>query len=210
MQKYPFSRCDAYQLSEYITVLPALSSPLSADVFIVRGASRHWIFDVGNHPDHAADLIQIHGHKAIFLSHFHPDHMGNLGLIEDCDIFCGAHTRKYTDRSVMIIQNPVVFHDGIELKCFPVPSSHAKGCIGLEIDGEYAFLGDATYCTMKGGKAVYNVNLLKELIDLIRNLHASWLLTSHSIPLIRSKEEVLGELLAVYNRRTPHFPYVEA
>ncbi|MBQ5357539.1 MAG: hypothetical protein IIU57_04860, partial [Oscillospiraceae bacterium] len=90
---------------------------------------------------------------------------------------------------------------------FPLPSSHAKGSLGMEI-GDYAFLGDATYSTMKQGKVCYNASVLKEEIAVLENLSAKFFLISHDEKFIRPKEKIIEELEEIYKKRDPKESYI--
>lgn len=71
----------------------------------------------------------------------------------------------------------------------------------MEIDNEYAFVGDALYCRIKDGCRIYNAQLLKEEITVLKNLKASLLLVSHYGGMIRSKADVIAELESIYQMR---------
>ena len=96
-----------------------------------------------------------------------------------------------------------------ELHIFPLPSSHAKGCLGLEVDGTYAFVGDALYCKEKGGEYVYNAQLLKDEIEVLKNLRSRYLLVSHYDGFLREKDEVIAELEEIYKRREKNSAYIK-
>ena len=97
------------------------------------------------------------------------------------------------------------FENGIHL--FPIPSCHAKGCVGLEYEG-YAFLGDATYSTIKENRVAYNAGVLKEMIAVLKSLQADWFLLSHSEPFAKPKAEVLAQLEKIYALRDRQEPYI--
>ena len=82
-----------------------------------------------------------------------------------------------------------------------MPSSHTKGSLGLEVDGEYAFIGDALYSKVKDGYYIYNAQLLKNEIQVLSALRAPNLLVSHFKGLIREKVAVIDELRTIYGMR---------
>ena len=104
-------------------------------------------------------------------------------------------------------ESDMFFDDGEKIHIFPLPSSHAKGSLGMEI-GDYAFLGDATYSTMKQGKVCYNASVLKEEIAVLKNLSAKFFLISHDEKFIRPKEEIIEELEEIYKKRDPKESYI--
>ncbi len=195
------------QITNKISYIKATDNPLSADIGIVEGNEYCWIFDVGNCEEARLKLSNIQKPKAVVLSHFHPDHIGNLDKISYDKLYCGDNTFKYT-KTGEIITNDCFFEDGVSVHLFKIPSCHAKGSIGMEIDGEYAFWGDAAYCTAKGGNAVYNTQLLLEQIRLLKKLSSKYILLSHKENLVREKDVVLKFLCSIYDRRMQGEPYI--
>lgn len=194
------------RIADQIFYLPATEKPLSADVGIVCCGEERWIFDVGASEEAAAAVNGLPGHKKVVLSHFHPDHTGNIASVKYDALYAGAYTCKKLGTGEAVCEHRY-FENGIHL--FPLPSSHAKGCVGLEYGG-YAFLGDGTYSAAKGGRAVYNAGLLRELIVTLEALSAEWVLQSHSEPFLCPKAEVVAELREIYARRDVKEPFVFA
>lgn len=201
------------RISDRLSCLPGTEQPLCADVGIVYGDSRIWLFDVGSCSAMAQTICALPGPKNAVLSHFHPDHSANHAACGCETIFCSASTGRYlrADEGAPVIETisePLTLHDGVELRIFPLPSCHAKGSLGLEVDGRYAFVGDALYSTVKAGRAAYNVSLLKQTIDTLKALRAENLFVSHRTPILCEKRTVLAELEALYARRCPGEPYI--
>ena len=197
-------------LTERISYVPATEEPLSADVGIVRGKEYTWLFDVGSSREMATVVENLpedfSKRKNIVISHFHPDHMANWNRISHEEVYQGKNTFGYTHEG-MVVEEPLTLEDGIKLYLFPIPSSHAKGCLGLVV-GEYAFLGDATYCTHKKDQAVYNAGLLLEQIRILETLPVKYFLLSHQKEFSRPKEKILAELREIYSRRKKDDPYI--
>lgn len=203
------------KISPIISYLPASEPPLSADVGVISFGNTVWIYDVGSN-DEAACLIngikKENKEIRIVLSHFHADHIANLSrlCLLSCDkIYCGGFTGKKLggtgNADIVVVDKDLYFDEGIHL--FPVPSSHAKGCVGLETDG-FAFLGDSTYCEVKNGKVVYNAGQLQGLIRTLKALGADKLLLSHNQPLACDREEKISELEEIYSGREKDEPYI--
>lgn len=188
-------------ITEQIGYIPASDVPLSADVGIVRTPSGVWLFDVGAREDVRFDAANV---ERIVLSHFHPDHVSALSGYPEVPVLGSRETVKHTRRGE-IVTGDLFFDD---LHVFPLPSSHAKGCLGLEIAGEYAFVGDGLYCRRADGRLCWNVSLLHDQIALLKRLSADKLLLSHRPGMIRQKQDVLAELEAVYARRTKNEPEI--
>ncbi len=190
------------RISDKISYIEAAEDPLSADVGIVRSDGGVWLFDVGNGENRLPSSGD--GYRVV-LSHFHPDHTGNLDKIPLCELYVSRETQKHVKKGTLVTED---LYFG-SLHVFPIPSSHAKGCLGLEVDGTYAFVGDALYCTGKKGRYVYNAQLLKDEINVLKKLRAPYLLVSHHKGLVRSKEDVIAELRAIYESRTANDPEIE-
>lgn len=201
------------RISDRLSCLSGTEQPLCADVGIVYGDSHIWLFDVGSSNTMAQAICALPGPKNAVLSHFHPDHSANYAACGCETVFCSASTGRHlrADEGAPVIEplsEPLTLHDGVELHIFPLPSCHAKGSLGLEVDGRYAFVGDALYSTVKEGRPAYNVSLLKQTIDALKALRAETLLISHHKPFLREKHTVLAELEALYARRSPGEPYI--
>ncbi|MBR3610431.1 MAG: hypothetical protein IKL57_03050 [Oscillospiraceae bacterium] len=194
------------RINEHISYIKASENPLSADIGIIEGEKFLWIFDLGADESAAEFLNGIKKRKNAVISHFHPDHMGNLEHVKLNEVYLGANTFKYAKLG-NVVDEDIFIDDGIKLHIFPLPSSHAKGSLGLET-GDYAFLGDATYATMKQGRVCYNSSVLKEEIAVLENLSAKYFLISHDERFIRSKEEVIAELKEIYKKRDPKESFI--
>ena len=197
---------DIIKITDRISYIKATENPLSADVGIVEGDEFIWLYDIGTDESVPISLMIFEKPKNAVLSHFHPDHMGNLEHVDLNEIYLGANTFKYAKRG-KVIDKDVFIDDGIKIHIFPISSSHAKGSLGMEI-GDYAFLGDATYSTMKQGKACYNSSVLKEEISVLKNLSAKFFLISHDEKFIKSKEKIIAELEEIYSRRDPKESFI--
>lgn len=188
---------NAIRINEKISYIPASENPLSADIGIIRDGDAAWLFDVG---DGAESISGLEKCDYVVLSHFHRDHTGNVGLISAREIFGSGETCRHIAGGTEIRESRTIGN----LSIFPLPSSHAKGCLGLEIDGTYAFVGDGLYSKVKNGCYIYNAQLLLEEIRVLKALHAPFLLVSHYPGMIRSRDEVIAELEEIYAMRIPN------
>ena len=193
---------DAIVIDDRISYIEATEDPLSADIGMVRGDEVTWLYDLGSDERRIASL---QGEYNVVLSHFHQDHVGNYGRVGVRELYLSKETYAHL-RQGTIVSGEISVGD---LRIFSIPSSHAKGCLGLEVDGKYAFVGDAMYGREKNGKYVYNAQLLKDEIEVLKKLRAPWLLVSHYKGLIRRKEEVIAELEEIYQRRVKGEPLIE-
>lgn len=190
-------------INEKISYIEASNNPLSADIGIIKDGQTIWLYDVGC-GEHSLNEISKCPVNVV-LSHFHQDHTGNIEQIQADAVYASKETCSHIGKGTIVEED--LYIGGIHI--FPLPSSHCKGSVGMEIDGQYAFVGDGLYCRAKAGEYVYNAQLLKEEIELLRGLQASYLLVSHHEGLVRSKEEVLAELELIYSEREKGNPFIK-
>ena len=181
-------------INEKISYLESSDHPLSADIGIIRENGKTWLYDVGCGEHNIATLKDEYN---IVLSHFHQDHISNIDKIHHNEIYLSKETYKRVSEGTIVEQDQYLDN----LHIFPIPSSHAKGCIGLEIDKTYTFVGDALYSKPSKNGGIYNVQLLKEEINVVKALKSPYLLVSHFKGLIRNKDEVITELEEIYKKR---------
>lgn len=182
------------RVNDKISYIASSDTPLSADIGIIQSENGIWLFDVGADERAISDLTSNYN---IVLSHFHQDHIGNIDKIQAKEIYVSKVTCDHVHKGTVVTDD---FYIG-GLHIFPLPSSHTRGCLGLEVDNTYAFVGDALYSKVKNGNYVYNAQLLKDEIEVLKKLQARFLLVSHYAGLIRKREDVIAELETIYSLR---------
>ena len=238
------------KITDRIFYIPSCEKPLSADVGIVRGDKRVYLFDAGSTPETLEFLHSLNGNCDIVVSHFHGDHTwwltghkkGDEGMEEGDElsltyerprfgrIYVGSYTSRYIPDGEVISTPTVISHrpgqgtdadksagisgtsdlyDGVKVCVYPLPNSHCKGALAMMVDDEYLFLGDATYCMTKNGVPVYNAQLLKDEIELLKRLPAKYCLISHDKRFVREKRVLLRQLESIYAKRRQDSPYIE-
>lgn len=195
-------------INDRISYIKAKEIPLSADVGIVSGDSCTYIYDVGSDFANAEYINAIEGRKQIVLSHFHKDHSDNIPNIDCNEIYGGKATLKYFPQ-IIKVETTIEISDGINIKIFPLPSSHAKGSLGLMVNDSYIFVGDAIYPAYRADKRVYNVNLLKDEIELLESLPGEYILTSHREKFVNSKSSIIKYLKKIFDAKESGNPYIE-
>lgn len=199
---------DIVKIDEKISYIKATEAPLSADVGLIFGSEYLWLYDVGNDPETTDTLNAFDRPKNAVLSHFHADHTGAIGRLDIKTVYLGAKTQKYVGCGE-VVRGDIYIDDGVKLHIFELPSSHAQGSLGLEV-GDYAFLGDGIYSTVKSGREVYNAGLLQAQIAKLKSLSAKYFLLSHEQPFIRRRESVIRLLEMIYSRRQKNEAYIAA
>lgn len=186
------------KITNNISYLPASDNPLSSDVVFIKTGKATWVFDVGMCMDAMEEINKIKGQKNIVLSHFHPDHTTNLFRITYDNLYVSKYTKRCTFKGT-VVKGKMSF-EGEPIEIYEMPSSHSKGSLCL-VCGDYAFLGDGTYCKEKSGVHSYNVQLLKAEIDFLENLPCKYVCLSHDKNFILDRESVIKIHKNIYARR---------
>lgn len=232
------------KITEQISYIKASDNPLSADVILVDGQEYLYIFDVGNNEQVAECLNAIPKKKRVILSHFHTDHMGNIGRVDWESVYFGANTEKYFQHYIpdyaaqrfaelpaalagaltgtaeddsatekkfsryVTVFDTVKIQDGVALEIHHVPNSHAKGSLLLQVNEEFIFVGDSLYSKVEGDCYVYNAQLLKEEIELLKRLPGTNIFSSHEERPVKAKAGVVRFLEQIYAKREKNDAYI--
>ena len=174
--------------------LPASDNPLSADVFIIEGDGRYYVFDVGSCDEAYAAIRALEKPVTVILSHFHQDHIGNMSRLTPEATLAGARTLKHLAGGTLV-DCPLTIHDGVDILVQPCVSPHAPGCLIATVDGPYTLIGDLTYAYpgQKQGEA-------KGMLRALQALDTQFFLSSHAQnnPLVE-KAAMLREIRAKLN-----------
>ena len=229
------------KITEQISYVKASDNPLSADVILVDGQEYLYVFDVGNNEQVAEYLNAIPKKKRVILSHFHTDHMGNIGRVDWESVYFGANTEKYFQHYIpdyaaqrfaelpgalagalgenemadkrsfpryVTVFDTVKIQDGVAIEIHHVPNSHAKGSLLLQVNEEYIFIGDSLYSKVEDDYYVYNAQLLKEEIELLKNLPGTKIFSSHEERPVKAKAGVIRFLEQIYAKREKNDAYI--
>lgn len=195
------------EINSVISYIPATNNPLSSDIGLVRGSNSIYIYDVGACEESRRYINSLSEPKNVIISHFHSDHTHNLPEIRYDKLYVGKETYKYTNGGI-IVTEPVAIEDGVSLELIPIPATHSKGSLILNVNKEYVFLGDCLYTSMHAGKRCYNSQLLKEQIDILKRLECRYFLLSHDERFVCSKEAVIRWLESIYAKRDKNSSYI--
>ena len=214
------------KVNDRISYIPACEKPLSADIGIIRGDSKIYLYDVGSTLQALNYLYSLPDDKVIVISHFHGDHTWWLGTHRPGDSEMGAEdnvspcyerpaysklyvskqTAKYTGGD--IVTEPITIEDGVKLTIAPMPSSHSKGSLALIVNDELAFVGDATYSSSDNNGTFYNAQLLQEEIAFLESIPATKVFLSHEKRPIKPKEVIIRQLKMVLGKWDKSGPYI--
>lgn len=177
-----------------ISYVRSSENPLSSDAFIIKGEKYYWIFDVGANEESFSEIEKLELPLNIVISHFHPDHISNISKLTFDRLYVSKNTYRYLDRyldsfklkedsefksKINIVAEDFYIEDGIKIRIFQLPSSHAKGCLALEVNDAYVFLGDAIYPATKGDIKEYNQQILYEEIKKLKTCKGDSFFISH-------------------------------
>ena len=142
----------------------------------------------------------------IVLSHFHPDQIKNVSDIHFKNMYQGKNTLRYTGAGE-IVTGDMYIDDDINLHIFPIASSHAKGCLALEVK-DICYVGDALYPATGPQFRRYNAGLLLEQLRKIESCNAKYISLSHRTHFKYSKRAVVRWLKAIYKLRGANEAYI--
>lgn len=207
-------------IAEHISYIKASDNPLSADVILIEGQEYLYVFDVGNNEQVSEYLNSLPKKKRVILSHFHTDHMGNIGRVNWDSVYFGANTEKYFQQYIpdyvkqsfpryVTVFDAINIKDGVSVEIHHVPNSHAKGSLLLQVNEELIFIGDSLYSKVDGDYYVYNAQLLKEEIELLKRLPGTKVFSSHEERPVKDKTAVLRFLEQIYEKREKNDAYIK-
>ena len=181
--------------------LPSENDPvLSADVGIFSGGKALWLYDCGA-SDKACTLISGFEKVNVTISHFHRDHSFNLQRLNNVDsLYVSKYSFDYF-KAGTIVTDELFIEDGGMIHIFPVPNSHCKGSLGMEINEKYVFLGDSVYGKHIDRRLAYNVQLLLEQYRLLERIKADKCIISHDEKCIIDKAEIIAKFDKILTKR---------
>ena len=182
-----------FDIAPRIRRIPAASDPLSADVFIIEGDARCYVFDVGMNDEAFAAISALDKPVTVILSHFHRDHIGNMGRLHPDVTLAGARTMKYISGGTLV-DAPLTIRDGVEIIVRPCVSPHAPGCLIATVDGTYTFIGDLHYARPGVGQGE-----AKGMLNVLKAVDTRYFVPSHmdGSPLVE-KDALLREIREYY------------
>ncbi|MBR3839735.1 MAG: hypothetical protein IKM20_01190 [Erysipelotrichales bacterium] len=163
---------------------------------IIVGDTHTLLVDVANEEEHlkeALDFLREHHYPLNLIvvpTHFHPDHIANLTLIDDCEIYCSKNTSRYINRECHVVDNAEIDLGGLSVSVISLPSLHAKGCLGVLCEG-VLFVGDALYSRMKNGVEYYEKSIIGAEIKSYSNIEFDVAIFGHDVNMLGNKREIV-------------------
>ena len=181
-------------LAPRIRRIPASDEPLSADVFIIEGEARYYVFDVGASDAAHAAVSALDKPVWVILSHFHRDHIGNMARLCPEKVLAGARTCKYV-AGAALVDAPLIIRDGVEITVQPCVSPHAPGCLIATVDGGYTLVGDLTYARPGTGQGE-----AKGMYNVLKALNTQYFVPSHQAGEPQVEKDALLQSVKEYFR----------
>ncbi|MCR5698895.1 MAG: MBL fold metallo-hydrolase [Treponemataceae bacterium] len=200
------------KIDENIYRIPFVTQPISCDVIFIPCSDCTWIFDVGLNKTSLKVINAIPGKKKVVISHFHPDHIINLAFFKYDELYVSKNTKRYTFKGTVVTDGldfDINLPDGKtdKLSVLPFPSCHAKGCLCM-VFGNYAFMGDGTYCKEKGGKHIYDANLMADEIEALEKLNCEFVCLDHDPNFVQKRSDLIELHKKIYSRRDKNLSYI--
>lgn len=181
------------QLTPYIRQIQSTPDPLSADVFIIEGDTRCYVFDVGSSDAAYEAIAALDKPVTVILSHFHRDHTANMSRLSPAQTLAGARTIKHITGGTLV-DAPMTIHDGVEIVVRPCVSPHAPGCLIATVNGVCTLIGDLHYARPGTGQGE-----AKGMLNVLKTLDTQYFVPSHleGSPLVE-KDALLREIREYY------------
>lgn len=175
-------------ITERITYLPATDEPLSAEVYLIKGDQRCYVYDVGNNNGSLRYINQIEKEKTVILSHYHKDHIGNIEDINYAQLYIGRKTYETIGRGE-IVDEVCTINDGVKIEILQCISPHTEGSLIVNVDNEYTLIADLYFT-----KPPFEKEKAMQMIAFLEKLDTKYFVVSHQKDKVIEKEKMLKEL----------------
>lgn len=165
----PFRR-----IGNFIRYLPATDQPLSAEVYFIQGKKHTYLYDVGNHELSLRAIQSLRCSPVAIISHYHADHTGNVLKADFDRIYVGNYTKEKLGIGT-VVSEPMTIDDGITLEIIPCPSVHTPGSLILNVNREFALIGDLFF-----HRPPVSVTLTHQMMETLAQVDTNCFVVSHS------------------------------
>ena len=199
---------DLKQIDNDIYYLPSEEEPvLSADIGLFFGGNFVWSYDCGASKK-ACELMNRIDNKNIVISHFHKDHTYNINDITNVNqVYLSKYSFNHF-KTGNVVDKDIWIEDKGLIHIFPLPNSHCKGSMAMEINEKYVFIGDSSYGKHIDKHLTYNVQLLTEQIKILSKIKADTCLVSHDPRYVVDKEEILAKFEKILSKSISGNPLI--
>ena len=180
---------DCIQITPYLSYFPAQETPLSADIFVIQGRERLYLYDTGYGEKALRFLHSLPQPAAVILSHFHADHAGNA--VVPCDELLVSNRTRQKIGIGSIVDAERVIEDGITLRIARCPSVHEKGSLIVTVNGEYTLVGDLWYA-----RQPLNRSVAMEMLSVLRSIDTKYFVVSHAENKLYEKQQAITGIKA--------------
>ncbi len=191
---YVFDVGNNEQVAEYINSIP----------------KKKWVILSHFHTDHMGSIGRIQWENVFFgantekyfqhyIVNYAAERFSELADVLGAALGDNSAERRFP-RYVTTLE-PIHIEDGCIIDIYPMPNSHAKGSLLLQVDEQYIFVGDSLYSKVDGDYYVYNTQLLKEEIELLSGLAGDTIFSSHEKNPLKRKMAAVRFLQSIYEKR---------
>lgn len=194
----------------------------------IRSGNTKIIFDYGNNLD-GTEQIEIKGltygnpqYEAIFISHYHLDHIGAIDKILKCipiyveettkklyDIICDFQSKPRVDVRTFTFNNPIPLSNNVKVTAYKVDHSAYNSCTFLIDDGKEKALytGDFRNNGYTGNRLIPTFEAIGKVDYLIIE---GTNITSNSSHIIRKESSLVDEFVRIMKRYKQVFVLMSA
>lgn len=196
------------KIEDKIYYLPSENAPvLSADIGVFIGGKFVWCYDCGA-SQQALYLMKSINNAKVTISHFHRDHTFNHTELSNIkDWYVSKYTCNHMNKG-FIVENDLYIEDDGLIHIFPMPNSHCKGSLALEINEKYVFLGDSVYGKHIDRRLAYNQQLLIEQLKILNDIKADKCLVSHDENYIIDKADIIAKFEKILSKKKSGEPLI--
>lgn len=181
-------------ITERIKYLPAAENPLSADVYLIDGDTRCFIYDVGNNDCALYSINEMKKDRTIILSHYHRDHVGNIDRVDYRDLYVGQKTYETIGKG-RIVEDTITINDGVKIEIIPCTSPHTDGSLIVNVDNEYTLIADLFFT-----RPPVDLEKARKMIHTLQGIQTKYFVISHrEDEKIVPKEKLIAELLDYFH-----------
>ncbi|MFA7222121.1 MAG: MBL fold metallo-hydrolase [Bacilli bacterium] len=120
--------------------------------------------------------------KYVIITHFHDDHIHNIGHFSNFSIIATKYTMKYIKCIDAPLEKPMIIEaKNFNIKIDFLPNSHSKGALLIYEDlDKVMFIGDALCGRILGDKVYLNRSSTYEMIKKFNEYDVSFYVDGHS------------------------------
>lgn len=202
------------RINPHISLITSDLNFICAQIGIIQGKKESLLIDAG------ASCAQINLLKEkieskelnnniskCIITHFHPDHIKNLEILNNLEVIGSKNTSRYTRVDTLINKNTTLDLGDISVEIIPLPSIHAKGslCIYIPVY-KIMFIGDSLCLRGENdNKRVTNKDITINMVNILKSHPTDLYIDGHKPFLNTSKVNEYLDFLLDKCKKSPSF-----